>query len=192
VRGWVRVLLWGLILLACAGAGAFLASRSNPFPPEVPPEQPTPTPTPASEGPARWLVSMTSRTTRTLRVGGACSSDWRMRARIRVSLEGVVVGSGRARLQPGARCDFETAQVQARAVGIRIVGERIGDRLRLRFEVGDVAPPGAQDLGGFVETLPEMRFTLAERAGASAAGPTEVRVADDTHRSQTRLRLGGG
>jgi hypothetical protein len=192
VRGWVRVLLWALILLACAGAGAFLASRSNPFPPEVPPEQATPTPTPVAEEPARWVLSLTSRTTHTLRVGGSCSSDWRMRTRIRVSPEGVVEGTGRARLQPGARCDFETAQVQARAVSIRIVGERNGDRLRLRFEVGDVEPSGAQDLGGFVETLPEMRFSLEERAGGSASGPTEVQVADDTHRAQTRLRLGGG
>jgi hypothetical protein len=187
VRAWARVLLWAVILLACAGVGAFLASRSNPFPPEVAPERATPTP--AEDPPARWLLTMTSRTTHTLRVGGACTSDWRMRARIRVTPGGAVRGNGRARLQPGARCDFETAQVQARAVTVRIVGERIGDRLRLTFRVADVAPAGAQDLGGFVGTVPEMRFTIAERGGATTSGPTQVQVADDTHVARTTLRL---
>jgi hypothetical protein len=115
-----------------------------------------------------------------------------MRATIRVTPDGAVRGSGRARLQPGARCDFETAQVQAQAVRIRIGGERIGDRLRLRFGVLEAAPAGAQDLGGFVATLPEMRFTIAERAGATASGPTQVRVADDTHVARTSVRLGLG
>jgi hypothetical protein len=189
VRAWAKVLLWVLILLACAGVGAVLASRSNPFPPEVRSEGSTLTPTPAQEQPARWLLTLTSRTTHTLRVGGVCTSDWRMRARIRVSPEGAVRGSGRARLQPGARCDFETAQVQARAVVLRIGGERIGDRLRLTFRVGDVSPAGAQDLGGLVETIPEMRFTIEERGGASASGPTQVQVADDQHVARTTLRL---
>ncbi len=190
MRGPVRVLLWALILVACAGVGAFVASRSNPFPPEVPAERPSPTP--PGEEPARWVLSVTSRTTHRLRVGGACTSDWRMRATIRVTPEGRVRGSGRARLRPGARCDFETAQVQARAVRIRIGGERIGDRLRVRFEVVEAAPAGAQDLGGFVATLPEMRFTLAERAGATTSGPTQVNVEDDTHVARTSLRLGNG
>ena len=187
MRALGKVVLWGLILLACAGVGAFLASRSNPFPPEVAPERPTPTP--AEEEPARWILMLTSRTTHTVRVGGACTSDWRMRARIRVTPEGTVLGRGRARLQPGAGCDFETAQVQARAVRVRVVGQRIGDGLRLMFRVEELEPTGAQDLGGLVETIPEMRFTIAERDGATVSGPTQVVVADDTHVARTTLRI---
>jgi hypothetical protein len=187
VRKVGKVLLWAVILLACAGVGAVVASRSNPFPPEVAPESPTPTP--EEEVTTTWRLTMSSRTTHTFLVGGSCRSDWRMRARIRVTPEGVVRGVGPARLQPGARCDFETAQIQTRVVGVRITGERIGERLRLRFQVADVAPAGSRDLGSFVATLSEMRFSVPERDGGSTSGPTKVRIDDDRHVSRTRLEL---
>lgn len=35
MSGWVKVVVWILVLLVCAGAGAFVASRTDPFPPGV-------------------------------------------------------------------------------------------------------------------------------------------------------------
>jgi hypothetical protein len=190
VRGWVKVLLWIGILLGCAGIGAFVASRSNPFPPEVAPESPTPTP--PGEPAIRWRLTMDSRTRHVYRVGGECTSDWRLLGTIRVTERGVVRGAGVARLRPGSGCDFETAQVQARAVTVRVSGKRIGDRLRVRFSVGDVSPSGAQDLGGFVETLPAMRFSIPEEDGASLAAPTQVQDADgESHVARTTVGLSG-
>lgn len=190
VSGWTKVASWAVILLACAGVGAFVASRSNPFPPEVSDTSPTPTATPPTEEPVRWRLTFVARTSHAYRVGGSCTSDWRMRTRLRVGPEGKVRGSGRARLRPGARCDFETAQVQATAVSVRVTGDRIGPQLRLRFAVVDVSPPGSQDLGGLVETVPAMRFSLRERDGASAGGPTQVTDADgEIHVARAALRL---
>jgi hypothetical protein len=188
VRGWAKVLVWFVILLACAGVGAVLASRSNPFPPGV--RASSPTPSAPEEEPTRWRLTLTSRTRHVYRVGGSCTSDWRMAARIRVAPRGAVTGTGVARLRPGARCDFETAQVQAVQVVVRIAGSRIGDRLRLVFRVDEVAPAGSQDLGGFVEALPAMRFSIRERGGASTGGPTQVRDEDgESHVAHSSLRL---
>lgn len=178
MRGWVKAVVWVLILLACAGVGAFIASRSDLFPPEVRHGDPTSTPSPPGEEPARWRLTMTSRTRHVYRVGGSCASDWRMRTRIRVSPGGRVRGIGTVRLLAGAACDFETAQVQAEAVRIRIVGRRVGDVLRLRLGVLEVRPRGAQDLGGFVGTVPVMRFSLEEQDGATVREQTQVREGD--------------
>jgi hypothetical protein len=180
VRGWAKVLLWAGILLACAGVGAFVASRSNPFPPGVPDpgvvpsESPSPTPT---EPPEAWSLAMSSRTTHDYRVGGSCTSDWRVRARIRVTDEGDARGRGTARLLPGASCDFPSAQVQARSVVLLVSGKRAGGRLSLRFRADDVRPAGSNDLGAFLETLDALRIRIRERAGARAR--TSDRVSSD-------------
>lgn len=190
MRGTARVLIWVVILAACAGIGAFLASRSNPFPPEVRVESPTQAPTPTPGEPTPWRLTMTSRTRHAYRVGGSCTSDWQVRARIFVSDGGRVLGTGRAKLERGAGCDFETAQVQARTVALRLSGSRAEGRLRLRFQVAEVSPPGAQDLGGFVETVPAMRFSIRERDGASASGRTQVVDGDgENHSATSSLRL---
>jgi hypothetical protein len=171
MRGWRKVLLWAVILLACAAVGAFLASRSNPFPPEVRDASPSlaPSPTTSPEPSVRWRLTMTGSTSHTFRVGGACTSDWRLVTRIRVAPGGLVGGLGVARLRPGAGCDFETAQVQASAVRIGIEGRRVGDALRLRFRVTGVEPSGAQDLGALGELLPRVRVSLRERDGGREA-----------------------
>lgn len=190
MRGTARVLIWLVILVACAGVGAFLASRSNPFPPEVRVESPTQAPTPPPEDPTAWRLTMTSRTRHVYRVGGSCTSDWQVRARIFVSAGGRVLGNGRAKLERGAGCDFETAQVQARSVAIRISGSRVERSLRLRFQVAEVSPPGAQDLGGFVETLPAVRFSIRERDGSSATDRTRIVDGDgETRFARSSLRL---
>lgn len=199
MRGWKKVLLWVVILLACAAVGAFIASRSNPFPPGVrgstalPSDSPNESPSPsASNGDlVRWSVSMTSRTTHTYHVGGSCTSDWRLRGEIELTDPGRVDGHGIAKLLPGARCDFPSAQIQARRVDLSILGRRDGDELDLHFsEIGRV-PLGSQDLGGFLKTLSTLRFSIPERAGADTSKPKRIEDPDgDVYASVTRIRLG--
>ncbi|HEX5936847.1 MAG TPA: hypothetical protein VFZ75_04015 [Actinomycetota bacterium] len=194
VRGWAKALMWVGILLACAAVGAFIASRSNPFPPGVPDPGAVPSETPAPSPQAevtRWTLAMTSRSTHTYRVGGSCTSDWRMeRGRIRVSGSGRVRGRGIARLLPGASCDFPSAQLQARRVGIEILGRRDGNRLRIRFRTAEVRPPGSQDLGAFVETLERLRLALRERPRARASERERIERSDgDVFASVARFRL---
>jgi hypothetical protein len=181
MQWWERGALWTFILLVCAGIGAFVASRSNLFPPEVrvgpSPSAESPSPTPEPE--TRWRITLTSRTDHRYHVGGSCTSDWRMRARLSVAGSGLVSGRGVARLLPGARCDFPSAQVQSTSISIRIVGARSGGRLDLRLRAGSAEPRGSRDLGGFVRTLGSMRPSIREREGARAHGPTRVEEAGD-------------
>jgi hypothetical protein len=197
MRGWKKVLLWAVILLACAGVGAFIASRSNPFPPGVrdstalPSESPSSSPSPSSGDLVRWSVTMTSRSTHTYHVGGSCTSDWHIRGEIEISESGRVEGQGVSKLLPGARCDFPSAQIQTRRVDISIVGRRDGDELELHFsEIGRL-PLGSQDLGGFLKTLSTLRFSIPERAGADASKPKRIEDPDgEVYASVTRIRLG--
>jgi hypothetical protein len=194
MRGWQKFALWVFILLACAGIGAFVASRSNLFPPEV--DVPSPSapasPSPSVEPPTPWRLMLMSRSSHTYRVGGSCTSDWRMRARIRVAPDGAVAGEGVAHLRPGARCDFPSGQVQAAAVVIRITGARDGRSLDLRLRPLGVEPPGAQDLGGFVRTLPATRFSIDERDGATVRRSTRVEdPQDEIQQATTTLILSG-
>jgi hypothetical protein len=195
VRGWKKTLLWAGILLACAGVGAFIGSRSNPFPPGV--RDPvalsseSPSPSPSDEDLVRWSITMSSRTSHTYHVGGSCTSDWRLRGEIEVTESGRVDGPAVARLLPGARCDFPSAQVQARRVVVSIVGRRDGAELDLRFLEEGLKPLGSQDLGGFLQTLATLRFSIPERAGAEASKPKRIEDPDgEVYASVTRIRLG--
>ncbi len=193
VRGWAKTLVWMAILLACAGVGAFVASRSNPFPPGVrdPGALPSESPSPSPEL-VRWSLAMSSRTMHTYRVGGSCSSDWRLQGQIQVTESDRVRGRGVAKLLRGARCDFPSAQVQARRVVVLIFGHRDAGELDLRFREGDRQPVGSQDLGGFLETLAMLRFSIPERAGAEASKPKRIEEpADEIYASLTRIRLQG-
>jgi hypothetical protein len=195
VRGWVKTLVWIVILLVCAGVGAFIAYRfpPNPFPPGVrdPGLVPSESPSPSTAELVSWSLRMSSRTTHTYRVGGSCTSDWRMSGRIRLTDPGRVRGRGVARLLLGARCDFPSAQVQAERVVVRIVGRREGDELDLRFQDVSRYPVGSQDLGGFVKTLETFRFSIPERAGAEAREQKRIEDPEgEIHVSVTTIRLG--
>jgi hypothetical protein len=186
MRWWQKLAMWTFILLVCAGIGAFVASRSNLFPPEVD----VPSPSPSVEPPTPWRLMLTSRSSHTYRVGGSCTSDWRMRARIRVAPDGAVAGESVAHLRLGARCDFPSGQVQAAAVVIRITGARDGGSLNLRLRPLGVEPPGAQDLGGFGRTLSATRFSIRERDGATDRRSSRVEDSqDEIQRSTTTLKL---
>jgi hypothetical protein len=131
-----------------------------------------------------------SQTSHTYRVGGACISHWRLRAPIRVLSSGRVIGAGTARLLPGAHCDFETAQEQARGIRLRILGRRVGSVLRLRFEDQGAQPVGSQDLGAFSEFLPKLRVAIQEEAGAQVARRKEFTDANgDVFVMSSALRL---
>jgi hypothetical protein len=189
------VLLWTVILLACAGVGAFLASRTNPFPPGVPDPgatQPTDSPSPSPPELVSRSVTMTSRTMHTYHVGGSCTSDWRLQGRLRITDAGRIHGRGVARLQPGAHCDFPSAQVQARRVVVQFQGRRDGDELDLRFEAGSVMPAGSQDLGAFLKTLGTLRVSIPERAGAKVSERARVQEPEDEiYTSTTTVLLRG-
>ena len=194
MRWWTKTLLWTGILLACAGVGAFVASRSNLFPPGVADAGATSPSSSPTAGPAfrRWTLVLRSETSHTYRVGGACTSHWRLRAPIRVLASGRVTGVGTARLQPGASCDFETAQEQARGITVRILGRRVGSVLRLRFDDQATQPVGSQDLGAFVELLPKLRGAIREEAGAQVARRKDFTDANgDVFVMVTAVRLAG-
>ena len=187
------MLLWIGILLACAGVGAFIGSRSNPFPPGVrdPGAPPSDGPSPSPPTPLVELsVTMVSRTTHTYHVGGSCTSAWRVEGTIRISASGRVRGRGVARLQPGARCDFPSAQVQTRRVVVRFLGRRDGRELVLRFRDGGRMPAGSQDLGAFQKTLETLRVVIPERAGSEVSKPTRIEdPEDEIYASVTTVRL---
>lgn len=193
MRGWVRVLLWVVILLACAGVGAFIGSRSNPFPPGVPDPGALPTDSPSPSLPEldEWPITMLSRTTHTFHVGGSCTSAWRLKGTLRIAASGEITGRGVARLQPGAGCDFPSAQVQAERILVELLGRRDGDELDLRFrEVGRM-PAGSQDLGAFAKTLGTLRVAIVERAGSEASEQTRIEdPEDEIYRSSVTIRLG--
>ena len=192
MRWWLKVLMWAGILLVCAGVGALLASRSNPFPPgvpdpgAVPSESPSPTPV---EVEVRSL-RLVSRTAHTYHVGGSCTSDWEMDSAVRISPAGRVRGGGVARLRPGNACDFPTAQVQARRVVLRIVGGTNGDTVVIRFRTGKIVPFASQDLGAFVDTIETLRFSLTDRAIARQAKSKQITTPNgDVFSSTTTVRL---
>ncbi len=182
------------IFLACAAAGAYIAYRFPPnlFPPEVrdPGGAPSQSPSPSVPELVRWQLVMSSRTIHTYRVGGSCTSDWRLQGRIRLTESGRVRGRGIARLQPGAGCDFPSAQVQSRRIVVLIFGRRDAGELDLRFREGGRRPVGSQDLGAFLKTLTTLRFSIPERAGADATKPKRVEdPEDEIYASITRIGL---
>jgi hypothetical protein len=190
--GWTKALMWAGILLACAGVGAFVASRSDPFPPGVGGSDAVPSESPSPSTPelVRWEVTMSSRTTHTYRVGGSCTSDWRARGQIRLTESGRIRGRAIARLLPGANCDFPSAQIQARRVVVLILGRRDTGELDLRFREVGRRPVGSQDLGGFLETLAKLRFSIPERAGAEASSAKRIEdPVEEIYESITRIRL---
>ena len=190
MRWWTKALLWAVILLVCAGVGAFVASRSNPFPPEVGPVGAGTTPSPPAPTHEVWSLEITSRSSHAFRVGGACRTDWRLRARIHVTSADRVGGDGVARLLAGPDCDFATAQVQAERLAVRVFGTRSGARLELRFRRGAASPAGSQDLGGFERTLPRIRLSIAARDGARADAQARLEDANgDVYSSRSVATL---
>jgi hypothetical protein len=165
VPRWVKRTLWLGVFGVCAGAGAFVAAHTNPFPPGVedPGARPT-TPAPTSSEPVseRWNLLMDSATRHDLHVGGSCRSRWFTSGHVTVLPDGTTEGEALAELR-GWGCDFPVAQVQTRRVTLLVTGRTSGGRVVLGFKRAGVAPTGSQDLGGFLATIsrlaPAIRFT---------------------------------
>ena len=134
---------------------------------------------------------MVSRTTHTFRVGGSCTSAWRVKGTLRISVADRITGRGVARLQRGAGCDFPSAQVQAQRILVEFLGRRDGEDLDLRFRDVGRMPAGSQDLGAFVKTLETLRVAIVERAGSEVRKQTRIEdPEDEIYRSATTIRLG--
>jgi hypothetical protein len=168
----VKIILWVVVFAAAVGAGAFMASRSEPFPPGVedPGARPiTPTPTHTAPSPTVWALEMTSATAHHLHVGGSCRSDWRVRGTITIKPNGTAAGQGSAVLSQPATCDFPQSQVQTKKIALVVTGKLADGSLRLSFSEAGRTPVGSQDLGGFTNTLSLIRPVLRIRDGSERA-----------------------
>jgi hypothetical protein len=168
----VKIILWVVVFAAAVGAGAFMASRSDPFPPGVedPGARPiTPTPTHTAPSPTVWALEMTSATAHHLHVGGSCRSDWRVRGTITIKPNGTAAGQGSAVLSQPATCDFPQSQVQTKKIALVVTGKLADGSLRLSFSEAGRTPVGSQDLGGFTNTLSLIRPVLRIRDGSERA-----------------------
>lgn len=178
-----RIAIWVAVFAACAGLGAFIASRTNPFPPGV--QDPgarsftpsvTTTPTPTVPPGVLWTGHMQADTSHDLFVGGTCSTAWRIDLDFRVDYLGHVRGTGVARLQGHLRCDFPTAQVQSRTLHLRVTGRHADKRIALKLAVHGRVPAGSDDYGGLIRTLPAFP-PLPVRSG-TLSGPVHLDVPD--------------
>jgi hypothetical protein len=192
----VKVVIWIAVFAACAGVGAFVASRSNPFPPGVedPGAQHTPPP-PSSVAPQPedWTVTMQIDSQHTLHEGGACRSDWAVSGTIQIQPSGKAAGVANAKLAAPASCDFAQSQVQTKALRLVITGTRAAGVLKLSFSEGGRTPVGSQDLGGLTNTLRFIHPVVKLPAGAShGVATTKVGRSDGdlgTYSSTSMLRL---
>lgn len=185
---WAKVPIWVVVFALCAAAGAWLASRTDPFPPGVqdPGARPTsdPTATRSPSPPKRWTGEFAAITEHRLHVGGTCRSDWRAKYRMRLRPDGSIdSGFGVAILSPGsAGCDFAQEQLQADSAQLSVGGawEREGRDyvLRLRFRVTGLDPVGSLDLGGFLATIEGVEPVMRSVGPDPYADEQDVRRSD--------------
>ncbi|HJR99119.1 MAG TPA: hypothetical protein VJ979_14595 [Actinomycetota bacterium] len=166
----VKATVWVLVFAMCAAVGAVVAANTDPFSPGV--DDPGVRPsdgggTPAEDPSASWLVRIDARTSHDLFVGGRCAARWRIDVGI-AATDGPIDGAGAATLRGELRCDEPTAQVQAERIELRAVGTTRGGELRFRLEETGRDPEGAQELSGFLDTIPRLRLRLPARDGATA------------------------
>lgn len=180
---WVKRTLWLGVFGVCAGAGAFVAAHTNPFPPGVedPGARPT-TPVPTSQAPVdqRWNFGMTTTSYHQFHVGGRCRSAWETTGVVTIHADGTALGRATSRLikaQP--ECDFPVAQIQTRTLGLAIAGERAGQLLILHLTEVSHVPSGSQDLGGFAGTLRLIVPTVKLRGGTAHASAVAKRPDGD-------------
>ena len=196
----VKILVWVLVFLAFAGAGAWVASRTDPFPPGVtdpgarPPVSPSSLPGPSAPAqPSRWQLTAEVRSVHVLHVGGACRSDWEVQALLRERPDGALageglIGEGLATLAGDAGCDFATADAQTDAVVLRVRGSLRDDLIVLRVRAGRSDPAGSKDLGGLLATLP----SVLDLGARPFKGSTVVQMPDGnegTYRATWHSRL---
>jgi hypothetical protein len=174
MRRYVKPAVWTAVFLACAGAGAFLAANTDPFPPGV--DRPTGTgPTGGPTGPSpspepvvqRWIGTMPAAARHDLYVGGTCRSRWRTELRLTIRPDGSVSGAGVALPLVDASCDFSQAQRQAGRIRLGVDGTFRSGTLRITFGPVSPVPAGSTDLGGFLGYLSDARLVVPTDADAA-------------------------
>jgi hypothetical protein len=186
VRRAGKILIWVAVFAACAGVGAFVAAHTDPFPPgvedpgAVSPLSPTPSVSPTPTGP-RWAGGANAQTRHVLFVGGSCASDWQLRLTFGVNVSGAVQGTGLAKRHGELRCDFPTAQIEARTIALRVGGHQVGSTLHLTLATTVFAPTGSGDFGGFTHTLVRFPPLVIRGASAEASGTASVSDGDRGH-----------
>ena len=183
----LKIGIWVLVFAACAGVGAFVASRSNPFPPGVEDPGNHEPPSPTQQAPTAWDLSMFVKSEHVLHEGGACRSDWKVSGTITVRPNGDASGVADADLASPASCDFSQSQVQTKAIRLVIAGTLEGGSLRLSFSEGGRTPVGSQDLGGFTNTLRFIHPSVRLPAGAQRGKARRAR--DPVRRRPRHLQL---
>jgi hypothetical protein len=158
MRRGIKVAAWAAVFLACAGAGAYIAAHSDPFPPGVDrpgasssPNSPSPSATPQ---PVVWAGSVQSMSYHELYVGGRCTTRWRGNIRFTVNDQGEIDGMGRMRLLGKLRCDFPIAQTQVRRFELAVHGRILNGGMALRLTQVSIDPTNGRDFGSFGAFLP--------------------------------------
>ena len=168
MRRLLKVIIWLLVFAGFAGAGAFVASRTDPFPPGV--EDPgsrtvsTPPTHPSEPAVARWTLAIDSQTWHRFHVGGSCRTVWTIDGSLAATSGDRVEGEGAAALSVKV-CDFPEAQIQTAQLHLRISGSVHDGELHLRFHEAGRDPVGSKDLGGLVNTLALMRPAVDAAGG---------------------------
>ena len=159
-----RIAMWVGILLLCAAAGAFVASRTDLFSPDVEDggASPTPTATLTPAEPVRWTFTMRSRSRHDLYVGGSCETTWSLRTTLTELETGTLAGEGDAVSGGPAVCDTPTAQLEAESIAVIVTGARAGATIRLVLREAGREPVGGRDLGGFANTLGDVELVFRD------------------------------
>ncbi|HSL11380.1 MAG TPA: hypothetical protein VLA82_08720 [Actinomycetota bacterium] len=168
---WAKVAIWIVVFATCAGAGAYVAAHTDPFPPGVDDPGARATPDPTGDAPAdeeRWRVTVRGSATHVVRVGGTCESAWSGSARFRVVDDALPEGA-RVSVDGVGSCDFPVAQIQAEQLELEIFASDEGNDL-VSLRVVGRTPTGAEDLGGFATAIVRERFAVAADEAARVRG----------------------
>ena len=182
-------------MIAAFGIGAFVASRTELFPPQVEGGRAvasTSGPSAPGLAPDRWRGRMRTAT-RQYYSAGPCITDWSSVFDVAVDPDGTVRGAGRARLRGHPRCPFPTSQPQISGYAFDVAGRfdaSSGFRLSLsRFHV----TRGTFDYGGFAATIAQGRSVLAVPVdGGRGRGRLRLRTVTSlgrTVRAMSRVAL---
>jgi len=188
----LKVALWVLVFAVAIGAGAYQASKSNPFPPGVedpgarPPGTATGSP---QDGLSVAHLSMQITSRHELHVGGSCESHWEVHGAVSIGQDGRASGDGKATLAEPAHCAFSQAQIQTKAINLLVTGKTVGGKLRLSFSEAGRSPVGSQDLGGLPSTLAMIHPEFPPHGGSASVQVTRPDGDLGRYTSSTRGQL---
>jgi hypothetical protein len=190
----LKVVLWVLVFAAAIAAGAYQASKSNPFPPGVedPGARPTQTPrhaSPSSPAATTARLQMQITSTHVLHVGGSCQSHWRVAGTMAIEASGRANGQATATLTGAVHCAFQQSQVETKAIKLTVAGKTVGGRLRLSFSEAGRSPVGSQDLGGLPNTLALIHPEVSPHGGSASVLATKPDGDLGHYTSSTHLQL---